>query len=125
MMNQKRLDCLAAHSASRTVNLLQNRQVALTWDRVTTTMRMTDLLTLHQALRAYMADDQRPWAATYVVSLTHCRLFIHDTDLYGFCTIIQEAVEQLPRRVVRWIDFAVTITPYCVESSSVGCFSAN
>jgi hypothetical protein len=88
-------------------------------------MRMTDLLILNQALRTYMADCKRAWSATYIVSLNHCRLFVHDDDLYDFCVMVQEAVDQLPRRVVRWIDFAVTITPYCTESSAIGCFSAN
>lgn len=124
-MNPKRLDCLAAHSASRTINLLQNRQVALTWDFVTTTMRMTDLLILNKVLRAYMEVRERVWAATYVVSLNYCRLFVHDEDLYDFCFMVQEAVEQLPRQVVRWIDFAITITPYSVESTEIGCFSTN
>jgi hypothetical protein len=125
MINQKTLNCLATGNAARTVHLLQNRQVALQWERVTLYMRMTDLLTLNSALRTFRADPDRPWAATYVVALNNRRFFLHHDELYPFCALVQEATEQLPRRTVRWVDFAVSITPYSGESSAVGSFSAN
>lgn len=114
-MNQKPLNCLATESESRAVNLLQNRQVALQWDFLTVTLRMADLLTLNRVLHDFMADGRRAWAKTYVVALNDRHLYIHNDELYAFCALVQEAVDQLPRRTVRWVDFTVTIAPYGVD----------
>lgn len=125
MIKQKNLTCLAAQSMSRSVNLLQNHQITLQWETMILTMRMADLLTLNGVLRDFMSAPEREWAATYVVAINERRLFVHHRDLHGFCALIEEAVDQLPRRTVRWIDFAVTIAPYHADRLAIGCFSAN
>lgn len=124
-MNQKTLDCLAADNASHAVNLLQSRQIALEWGYITIRMRMTDLLILDTVLRTYMDTPQREWAEWYVLSLDGRHLFLHDEELYGFCAMVHEAAEQLPRRTIRWVDFEVTIRPYEENESTIGLFSIN
>ncbi len=128
-MKIKTLDCLATGSDTRSINLLQNHQISLTWEYVTLQMRMADLLILDDALRSDMEDEDREWAATYVLSLNGQRLFIHEKDRYAFCALVHRAVERLPRRTVRWIDFEVTFSPYRagtnVDLASNGGFSIN
>lgn len=128
-MNAKVVECLAAQSEGRTVNLLQNRQVRLQWDRIVLQLRMVDLLILNRALHAWLDDPQRAWSRTYVVELNEYKLFIAGEDLYHFCAMVQAASEQLPRRTVRWADLTVTITPYGApygaRDLAMGSFSCN
>lgn len=128
-MNAKVVECLAAQSEGRTINLLQNRQVRLQWDRIVLQLRMVDLLILNQALHAWLDDPQRAWARTYRLALNEYNLFLTGEDLYHFCAIVQAASEQLPRRTVRWADLTVTITPYGTpgvgEQWAMGSFSCN
>lgn len=124
-MNAKVVGCLAAQSDARTVNLLQNRQVRLHWDRLIIQLRMADLLVLNHALQTWMDDVDRVWASTYVVALNEYKLFLDSNAIYHFCAMVAEATQQLPRRTVRWADLTVTITPYAVEKLSMGSFSRN
>lgn len=117
---------LAESSASRAVSLLANKQVELNWDHTTLSMQMADLLVLNQVLREWMEAVDREWVEIYRLTLNDCVLFIRGDDLYGFCAMVQEAAEQLPRRIVRWTDLTVRLAPYTVEQpTSIGCFSWN
>jgi len=124
-MNAKVVECLAAQSEARTVNLLQNRQVRLCWDHVVLQLRMVDLLILDRALQAWIADPMREWARTYVVALNEYKFFLEGEALYHFCAMVQAASEQLPRRTVRWADLTVTISPYGGGHGVMGSFSLN
>lgn|GEM_PF-1511971 len=117
---------LSKSSASRSVTLLQNQQVALAWDCVTLAMRMADLIVLNNTLKTWMENREREWVEVYRLSLNDSVLFIDCNDLYRFCAMIQEATEQLPRRTVRWADSTIRIAPYATEQTvNVGCFSRN
>lgn len=117
---------LATNSAARTVSLLSNKQVELCWDRVTVSMQMADLLILDQTLHTWLETADWDWEEIYRLSLNDCVLFIYGDDLYRFCTMVQEAVAQLPRRTVRWADVTIRLAPYTVdEVANIGCFSCN
>lgn len=125
-MNDRLFTRLAESSASRTVSLLANKQVELRWDQVTLTMRMVDLLVLHQTLHTWLDTVDREWVEIYRLTLNDCVLFVHSNDVYGFCAMVYAAVEQLPRRTVRWADVIVRFVPYTVdEAANIGCFSCN
>lgn len=121
-MNNRAIERISGSNEARCVTILPGHQAELTWDRVQIPMRTVDLLVLHDALRMWMERAERKWAETYVLSLNDCKLFIHHDDLYRFCAMIQAAVDEVPRRVVRWADLSVELTPcdandpYCADA---------
>jgi hypothetical protein len=125
-MDQKVIDCLSKSSEQRALDLLQNGQVELSWDRTVIRMRTTDLIVLNKALRDWMDDPDRDWTQTYSLWLNDEVLFLRWNDLYKFCAMVHEAIEQLPRRFVRWVDLDVRIVPCSPgHHNSNGRFSPN
>ncbi len=131
LANHRVLDCLAASGEGRSFQRLCNGQIELSWAGVTLFLRLADLLVLDESLRAWIGNMERPWSDSYVLSLRYaasppCCFYLHHDDLYAFCTLVDEAVQRLPHRVVRWADLAVDIQPWNGEySAAQGSFSAN
>jgi len=124
-MNYEVIERLSESSESRAVNLLQSGQIELAWDRTTITMRTVDLLVLDRELRGWMQSDRQGWTESYQISLNDCWLLLLDDDLFHFCALIQEAVERIPRRVVRWADVSVQLTAHGQHAAGAGRFSLN
>jgi hypothetical protein len=124
-MNYQVIERLSENSESRAVNLLQNGQIELAWDRITVIMRTVDLLVLHRELHTWMESGKQGWTETYRLSLNDCCLFLHDDDLFHFCALVGEAVERIPRRVVRWADISVHLAEHSEHDAHTDRFSLN
>ncbi len=131
LANHRVLDCLSARGEGCSIQRLCNGQVELRWAGVTLFLRMADLLVLDEALRAWTGNVERPWSDAYVLSLRYaasppCSLYLDRDALYTFCALVNEAVERLPRRVVRWADLVVDVQPWRGERAAPpGSFSTN
>lgn len=120
------IEQLAASRELGSVHRLRTGQIELLWNGVSVPLRVADLIVLNNTLQTEMGDVSRPWASTYALVLNECRLFINHDALYEFCAMVQQAAEQIARRVVRWADVEVSLVPCARDSLLHACgFSAN
>lgn len=137
------IDRVLAGSGTRTISLLSNRQlIEMRWDRMVVQLRATDLLVLDRTLRAWLwgeydeasetngddascPDAERPgWqllpydcTQPYILSLNHQCILIREQEVVGFCALVADAVAQLPRRTVRWVELDVQLLPLSQAAS--------
>lgn len=127
--------------------LTNRQLIELAWDRVVVQMRVTDLLVLDRTLRAWIAadldadwhadadgdfsptdfsptEDRPAWqllpvdcTQPYILSLNQQCILIKEQELIGFCALVADAVEQLPRRTVRWAELDVQLLPLSKAAS--------
>ncbi len=125
-MDHRVIGRLSESSECRAVDLLQNGQIALCWDRTVLRMRTVDLVVLNNALRSWAEEHDRDGAQMYTLSFNSYTMFVGNDDLYRFCAMVDEATEQLPRRIVRWIDLDIRIVPFtAAHHKGIPCFSPN
>ena len=131
LANHRVLDCLSTCGAERSIQRLCNGQIELNWAGITLFLRMADLLVLDESLRAWMGNVERPWSDSYALSLRYaasspCCFYLRHDELHAFCTLVNEAAQRLPHRVVRWADLTVDVQPWHGEyAAPQGSFSAN
>ena len=111
MRDLKIVEQLSVCSEGRTLQLLQNGQVELCWDRIVLRMRKIDLMVLDKTLQEWMAGPDFDWAQAYSLWLGDTVIFLGWSDLHRFCAMVQDAGERLPQRPVRWTDLKVAILP--------------
>jgi hypothetical protein len=117
-MNMGRNVHQRASREARSISLLRNSHVELVWDKVVVSLRQADLVVIHTTLRQWMSEGERDGVATYLLTLNQCRIPLAAVDLYHFCSMVEDAVAQLPRQSVRWPDLEVHIEPLSSPLSS-------
>jgi hypothetical protein len=101
---------LAWRSNERRVSLLPTAHVVLFWGHLQLEMRMADLLVLHQALEQHDADV--PTRRSVALLLNAERLHFSAGEFDDFSRMVAEAVGNLPRKTIRWVDLKVEIGPH-------------
>ncbi|MEM7801597.1 MAG: hypothetical protein AAF633_20545 [Chloroflexota bacterium] len=96
------------------VVILSDNHVQLRWGWTYFKMRMADLLVLNQVIQDWLEaySDSLSDYDRVNLRLDEERIYLSTQDFIDLCDMVEEAIEVLPRKVVRWIDLDVEITPF-------------
>lgn len=101
---------LAETKSWRAVELLPNSLLHLHWDWTTIELRTADLIGLSQALTKWFDENETDYEH-YVLKLNNYDLTLSYTELEELHQLLIRAIEQLPRRIIRWVDIVISIQP--------------
>jgi len=100
---------LAEAAWYRTVDLLPNSHLRLTWDWYVFDLRTADLIVLNDLLTDWL--DYELDYDTYQLQMGVHHLVLSVDDLQELHELVHDSVSQLPRQLVRWIDTTFKLKP--------------